>query len=94
MSTKELEKKIISMLKPHGIRSIGIFGSYTRGEAEPSSDIDLLVSFTGSKSLLNLVRIERELSENIGVKVDLLTEQSVSPYLIDSIRKELKVIYR
>jgi predicted nucleotidyltransferase len=40
------------------------------------------------------VRIERELSETIGVKVDLLTEQSVSPYLIDRIKSEMKVIYQ
>jgi predicted nucleotidyltransferase len=58
------------------------------------SDLDVLVNFRDRKSLLTLVRIERELSESIGVRVDLLTEQSVSPYLIDRIKSELKVIYR
>ena len=39
-----------------------------------------------------MVRIERELSEFLGVKVDLLTEGSISPYLIEGIKKEAKVI--
>lgn len=47
---------------------------------------------TEQKSLLGMIRIERELSELLGIKIDLLTEQAVSPYLIDRIRQELKVI--
>jgi predicted nucleotidyltransferase len=39
-----------------------------------------------------MIRIERELSELLGVKIDLLTEQAVSPYLIDRIKLELKII--
>jgi uncharacterized protein len=50
------------------------------------------VEFSETKGLLTLVRIERELSELLGVKVDLLTEESISPYLIDGIKKEAKVI--
>jgi predicted nucleotidyltransferase len=52
-----------------------------------------LVEFTTKKSLLELVRIEREISETLGIKVDLLTEQSISPYLIDNIKREERVIY-
>ena len=55
-------------------------------------DIDILVEFSQTKSLLTMVRIERELSDFIGVKVDLLTEASISPYLIDRIKNEAKVI--
>lgn len=50
------------------------------------------MEFSETKGLLALVRIERELSELLGVKVDLLTEDSISPYLIDGIKKEAKVI--
>jgi predicted nucleotidyltransferase len=49
-------------------------GSYL-GEGKPESDIDVLVEFSETKDLLTLVRIERELSEFLGVKVDLLTEE-------------------
>jgi hypothetical protein len=86
-------EKIVSILKGHGVKTIGIFGSYARGEAGPESDIDVLVEFSGRKSLLDIVGIEQELSEALGIKVDLLTEKSISPYLIDSVKKEMAVIY-
>jgi len=53
----------------------------------------MLVRFSKRKSLLAMVRLERELSEALGRKVDLLTEASVSPYMRERILKEMKVIY-
>ena len=72
---------------------IGVFGSMARGEATEDSDIDLLVKFSKGKSLLTLVRLEREISTALDRKVDLLTEAAISPYLRDRIRRELRVIY-
>ncbi|MEW5759466.1 MAG: nucleotidyltransferase family protein [Candidatus Thermoplasmatota archaeon] len=94
MNKEEIFKKIAEFLKRHGARKIAVFGSYTRGEEKPESDIDLIVEFSERKSHLEPVRIERELSEDLGIKVDLLTEKFISPYMIDSIRKEMEVIYR
>ena len=64
-----------------------------RGKLTDKSDIDILVEFSERKSLLDLVRIERELSVALSIKVDLLTEKSISPYLIDRIKSEMEVIY-
>jgi predicted nucleotidyltransferase len=89
---RELFEKISLFLKKEGATKIAIFGSYARGEERPESDIDVLVEFPETKGLLTMVRIERELSEFLGVKVDLLTEGSISPYLIEGIKKEAKVI--
>jgi predicted nucleotidyltransferase len=83
---------IISFMHLHGAEKIAVFGSYARNEERADSDLDLMVWFKEQKSLLGLIRIERELSELLGVKIDLLTEQAVSPYLIERIRQELKVI--
>jgi len=94
MSMEEIEASLVSFLGNHGARRIGVFGSYARGEQRPDSDLDILVDFSDRKSLLTLIRIERELSETLGIKVDLLTEQSISPYLLDRIKAELKVIYQ
>ncbi|MBU4350609.1 nucleotidyltransferase family protein [bacterium] len=94
INREEIFEKIAQALKNQGARKIAVFGSYVRGEEKPGSDIDILVEFSGRKSLLELVRIERELSEVLGIKVDLLTEKSISPYLIDTIKKEMEVIYR
>lgn len=93
MNKEEVFDKILQMLKTQGVRKVAIFGSYVRGEEKSGSDIDVIVEFSERKSLLELVRIERELSEVLGIKVDLLTEKSISPYLIGSIRKEMEVIY-
>lgn len=88
-----IREKIVSILRRQGVKMIAIFGSYVRDDAGPKSDIDILVEFSGRKSLLDIVGIEQELSEALGIKVDLLTEKSISPYLIDRIKKEMAVIY-
>ena len=86
------DSRIVSFMKAHGAVKVGVFGSYARGEARADSDLDLMVWFAEQKSLLGVIRIERELSELLGVKIDILTEQGISPYLVDRIRQDLKVL--
>jgi len=93
MDREEIFAKITQLLKDQGARKVAVFGSYIRGEESHESDIDIIVEFSERKSLLELVRMERELSDVLGIKVDLLTEKSISPYLIDTIKKEMEVIY-
>lgn len=54
------------------IRELGIFGSYVRQEQTETSDVDLLVEFSETPSLLKFVNLENYLSDNLGVKVDLV----------------------
>ena len=75
----EIKRKIIPILKKNGIKKAGIFGSYARGTAKKSSDIDILIEF--NDSLLTLVGIERELKKKLRKKVDLLTYKGINPYL-------------
>jgi predicted nucleotidyltransferase len=93
MNKKEIFEKMTRILKDQGARKIAVFGSYVRGEEKPGSDIDIIVEFSERKSLFDLVGIEQEVSDALGIKVDLLTEKSISPYLIDRIKKEMVVIY-
>jgi len=93
MKKNRILEKIAQALKEQGATKVAIFGSYARGEERPESDIDVIVEFSERKSLLELVKIERELSETLGIKVDLLTEKSISPYLIDIVRQQMEVIY-
>lgn len=86
-------KKLLQMCGKLDISFLGIFGSYARGDFTPKSDIDLLARFSRKKSLLDLVRTERALSDALGIKVDLLTDKSISPYLKEKIMGSLKVIY-
>lgn len=71
----------------------GLFGSAARGEDGPDSDIDILVRFSKQKTLLDLVGLEDELTSRLHKKVDLVTENSLSPYLRDSILNDLQVFY-
>jgi uncharacterized protein len=90
---RSISRKASSALRKQGAKHAGIFGSFARGQAKKTSDIDLLVEFKSQKSLMELVRIERELSEDLGMKVDLLTKGSVSPHIIGNIEKDLVVLY-
>jgi|ETNmetMinimDraft_26_1059896.scaffolds.fasta_scaffold29216_2 hypothetical protein len=89
----EIREKIVEMLRGFGVKRIALFGSFVRGDLSEGSDVDILVEFSERKSLLDIVRIERELSEFIGIKADLLTEKSISPYMLDRIRSEMQVVY-
>jgi predicted nucleotidyltransferase len=86
-------KKLRDICRRNDIAMVGVFGSMARGEATEQSDIDLLVRFSRRKSLLELVRLERDISIALGRRVDLLTESAISPYLRDRVKRELQVIY-
>jgi len=90
---KKDEESIISILTRYDAERIAIFGSYARGEAGAKSDIDILVRFARPKSLFQLVQIEDEIRQLIHMKVDLVTEKSVSPYLAGSIHRDEVVIF-
>ncbi|RPI58904.1 MAG: hypothetical protein EHM56_00490 [Chloroflexi bacterium] len=86
-------KKLLEICQSNDVEMVGVFGSVARGEASAQSDIDLLVRFSKRKSLLEMVKLEREVSTALGRKVDLLTEGAISPYLRDRVKRELRVIY-
>lgn len=93
MDKQKLYSEIVDFLKSKGATKIAVFGSYVRDEETPESDIDVMVTLPDDISLMKFVRIERELSVKIGKRVELLTEEYISPYLIKSIRSEMKIIY-
>ena len=93
MTIQDISTKIIPVLESQGILKAALFGSMVRGEAKKKSDVDILVRFSGRKSLLDLVRLQFILEDKLGRKVDLLTYDSIHPLLKDIILKEQKVIY-
>ena len=86
-------EKLIDICRENDVSMLGVFGSVAKGQETESSDIDLLVKFSERKGLLAVVRLERILSEALGLKVDLLTEGALSPYIRDNILNDLQVIY-
>lgn len=74
MDRKLIDTTIINYLEPYKPERIGIFGSYAREEQTKDSDLDILVRFKETISLFDLVRIHQELSDLLGIKVDVVTE--------------------
>ena len=92
MKIEEL-KNHIEVLKPVSkerfkVETIGIFGSYVRGEQKRKSDLDVLVEFSETPSLFEFVELEDFLSQKLGVKVDLVLRDALKPRIRDSILSE------
>lgn len=79
-------KNVLDRINP---TLIGVFGSYARGEENENSNLDLLIDFEQKVDLLELIGIEQELTELLGIKVDLITERSVHSKLKSFIEKDL-----
>lgn len=82
MSSAEDIRGRLGQLKPrleqdYPIDELGIFGSYARGEQGPDSDLDVLVTFTDPVTLFDVIRLENRLTDELGVTVDLVTQDSL-----------------
>ena len=89
-------ENILKILKEHerelrekyGLKSIGVFGSYVRGEERIDSDLDILVEFDRKIDLFEFLELEEYLSEILGVKVDLVLKRALKPRIKETILKE------
>lgn len=73
MLNPDYKNIIINKLKPYEPISIGIFGSYARGEQRADSDLDVLFQYGKVPGLLEWVGLQQDLSDELGVKVDLVS---------------------
>jgi len=70
------------------VKRIGVFGSYVRGDTHSGSDVDVVVEFSDTISLLKLVSLENYLSELLGIKVDVVPKEDIRIELRDRILGE------
>jgi len=94
MKNLEEIKRELEELKPllkerFKVKSIGVFGSYIRGKEMEKSDLDVLVEFEGSISLLRFVALENYFSDSIEVKVDLVEKNALKPRIGKRILEEV-----
>jgi len=75
----------------YSVSSIGVFGSFSRGEDKKSSDVDILVEFSEPVGMFKFIELEEYLSKLIGKKVDLVTKNALKPAIREEILEE--VIY-
>ncbi len=86
---EELLSLLPYLRERYGVKELGVFGSYLRGEQRQDSDLDLLVDFEKDISLWDVMELEEFLSERLGVRVDLIMKSSLRfrPHTAEKILK-------
>ena len=81
-----------SLSQRYPIRGIGVFGSYVRGEQKPGSDLDVLVELDGSVGLIEFVGLKQDLSDAMGIDVDLVAKDALKPRIGRRILAEVVMV--
>jgi predicted nucleotidyltransferase len=97
MKTFEEIKEIIQehkedLKKEYGVKEIGIFGSYVRGEQKAISDVDILIELERPVGFVKFMKLEKRISDILGVKVDLVTKKALKPYIGQRILQEVQYV--
>lgn len=79
---------ILALAREHGAREIRLFGSAARGDDRPGSDADFLVRMEPGRTLLDLIGLSQDLEDMLGLPVDVVTEEELSPHAAAEILAE------
>lgn len=91
IKTTLLQRKA-ELRENYKVKTIGVFGSYVRGEQKLGSDVDVLVEFNEPVGLFEFMKLENYLSDLLGVKVDLVSKKALKPHIGKHITKEVIMI--
>ena len=83
---------VLALAASRGARALRIFGSVARGDDHDGSDIDLLIDMPLGTSLLQIVGLQHEIEDALGVRVDLCTERELHPALRPRILAEARAL--
>jgi len=87
-SLRVKREEILQIAEKHGARTVRIFGSVARGEADAASDLDLLVEMEPGRSLLDLGGFLMELQDLLGCRVDVVTEKGLRERIRERVLRE------
>ncbi len=85
---RQRRRSILACAAFHGAQNVRVFGSIARGEDRPDSDVDLLVDLDKGTGLFALEALRRELSEILGVSVDIALSDSLRPRVREEVERE------
>ncbi len=85
---KEKREEILRIAARHGARNVRVFGSVARGEADETSDIDLLVEMEPGRSLLDHAALWLDLQALLGRKVDVVSDRGIKARIRDRVLRE------
>jgi predicted nucleotidyltransferase len=84
-----LRREMPRLRREYAVCSLGLFGSYVRGEQQQGSDLDILVKFSKIPGMLRFLDLERELSHLLEVSVDLVQKEALKPAIGKRILEEV-----
>jgi predicted nucleotidyltransferase len=87
-----LREQLPMLTEQYYVARLEVFGSYVRHEEKTNSDLDILVTFSKTPSILKFIRLENHLSDLLGVKVDLALKDSLKPAIGGKILQEAQPI--
>lgn len=95
MSTTVMQQTIADYFKTQPVLKAWIFGSYSRGEQKPWSDIDILVELDRQNpiGLLKFAGMKVDLEDRLNCEVDLVEEGTLRPWAVESVNRDKKLIY-
>lgn len=85
---KDKREEILRLCAKHGARSVRVFGSVARGQADQHSDVDFLVELEPGRTLLDLGGLQQELEGLLGQRVDVVTVRGLKARIRDRVLRE------
>ena len=83
-----IKRRATGVLKTHGIKRAGLFGSAARNQLKPSSDVDILIETGGKMGLIEMVGLKLKLEASLGRKVDLVEFKAVKPTFAKQVARD------
>ena len=94
MTTEAMTKIIADYFKTQPVLKAWIFGSYSRGEQRPDSDVDILVALDYNQPIgLRFFGMYEDLKDLLGRDVDLVSERTLAPFAQDSVNHDKRLVY-
>ena len=90
---QELQKIIAPIAKQHGVKSVSVFGSYSRGTASENSDVDLKIEKGQIRTLFQLTGFRIAVEDALQLPVDLVTSESSDSSFLKMIEKDEMLLY-
>jgi predicted nucleotidyltransferase len=81
-----------ALREQYGLKEIGIFGSYVRGEQGAESDLDILIELEKPIGFVRFMKLERALSELLGIQVEMVTKKALKPHIGKRILQEVRYV--
>lgn len=92
LDRETIQYYVVSLAEEYGAEKVSLFGSYATGQANPESDVDLLLD-KGRIRGMQVLDFQEALAEKLGRPVDVVTTAGASPRFLDKIRKNEVVLY-